>query len=241
MKTNSYSVKPVKAHRHYNSPENIRKMSEALQEAKQQYSENPDDMHVSISAGNRKMGAIPSVSLLPVITCPNGVPCAPDCYALKTALVYPSCRKAYARNTAIALLNPAQYFAEISEFMKTAREIRFHVSGDIPNGAYFDNIVKCCRENPHCSVLCFTKRFSVVNTWIAQNGPLPDNLHILFSAWEGFKPVNPYNLPETNVLPIGTEPEPEQIVCGGKCMNCRCHNTGCWALRNGETLWFYLH
>lgn len=36
----------------------------------------PTPARVSISSGNRKMGAIPSVSLPPVITCPHGVPTA---------------------------------------------------------------------------------------------------------------------------------------------------------------------
>ena len=39
---------------------------------------------VSISKGNNKMGAIPSVSLPPITTCKHCESCAKDCYAAKT-------------------------------------------------------------------------------------------------------------------------------------------------------------
>lgn len=238
-----YKVKPVKNHRNLNTPEHVAEMVSALRDEEKRLRENPDDMHVSISAGNRKMGAIPSVSLLPIVTCPaicSGT-CGKDCYALKTAIVYPSARKAWARNTAIALHMPERFFSEIDEYMQNSREFRFHVSGDIPNVSYFDNVVSLCRKNPHCAVLMFTKRFSFINKWISENGNLPDNLHVLFSGWEGLQPDNPNRLPETDIIPIGTEPEPDAIVCGGNCSNCRCHNTGCWSLSSGNKLYFYLH
>ena len=40
-------------------------------------------MKVSISKGNSKMGAIPSVSLPPITTCAAGCTCAKKCYAAK--------------------------------------------------------------------------------------------------------------------------------------------------------------
>ena len=56
---------------------------------------NSNNNRVSISAGNRKMGAIPSVSLPPIVTCPNCKECAKKCYAAKMCRIYPSVKKAY--------------------------------------------------------------------------------------------------------------------------------------------------
>lgn len=42
--------------------------------------ENVSDLHVKISEGNNKLGAIPSVSLIPVMDCGNCAICAKSCY-----------------------------------------------------------------------------------------------------------------------------------------------------------------
>lgn len=50
--------------------------------------ENVSDLHVKISEGNSKLGAIPSVSLIPVMDCGNCVICAKSCYDLRNDLIY---------------------------------------------------------------------------------------------------------------------------------------------------------
>ena len=52
--------------------------------------ENVSDLHVKISDGNTKLGAIPSVSLIPVMDCGNCAICAKSCYDLRNDMIYKS-------------------------------------------------------------------------------------------------------------------------------------------------------
>jgi len=201
------------------------------------------DMRVRISNGNSKMGAVASVSTLPFITCPARCKetCGKDCYAAKIANVYKTVRKSYAINTALAIHAPKSYWAQVDAACKAVRYFRFHVSGDILNGAYFAEMVKCAENNPHTEMLCFTKRFEIVNTFVRNGGAIPKNLHILFSGWSNLEPVNPYNFPETNVILKNQEPAENWLVCGGNCFECACRGVGCWQAKRGETVAFPIH
>jgi len=197
---------------------------------------------VTISDKNRKMGAVASVSTLPFLTCPARCKdtCGAICYAAKIANLYPAVLKSYARNTALAMYNPVAYWNGIDKAVKSVRFFRFHVSGDIINGRYFENMVKVAINNPHCMILAFTKRYEIVSAWIRKNGALPENLKILFSAWDNLKPVNPYNLPES--IAFGKEgPAENWLVCGGNCFECGCRGVGCWTAQNGDTIAFKKH
>lgn len=198
---------------------------------------------VSISMSNSKMGKVASVSLLPILTCPKRChdTCGKKCYAKKLALLRPTVRNSYARNTAIAKYAIKAYFQAIEKTMKTVRFFRYHVSGDIPNRKYFAYMVRSARNNPHCEILVFTKQYEIINEWISKNGNLPNNLHILFSGWTNLKPINPYNLPETNVYNDISEINPNWTLCGGNCLNCAIKGCGCWNAKNGETVAFKIH
>ena len=206
--------------------------------------ENGEQLHVTISNGNNKMGAIPSVSILPILTCPAACKgtCANDCYAAKLANLRPSVLNSYAKNTAILLHDPETYWEEINDALKAFRFFRFHVAGDIFGIPYFENMVNAARNNPHCEILAFTKAFKTVNSWIEKNGPLPENLHILFSGWTNLKPENPHNLPETNIITKDMQEIPENWnICGGNCFECACRGVACWKAQNCETIAFYKH
>ena len=220
----------------------INKFSDALQAAKKAV-ENGEDLRVRISNANSKMGAVSSVSTLPFITCPAccATTCGAKCYAAKFANMRPSVLKSYAINTAIAELRPDIYWASVDLACKAVRYFRFHVSGDIMNRQYFDEMIRVARNNPHCEMLCFTKRFAIVNAWIDENGDLPDNLHVLFSGWSNLNPINPHDLPETNVIEKGAEPDESWKICGGNCFNCACRGLGCWTAQRGETVAFPIH
>lgn len=198
---------------------------------------------VSISGKNQKMGAVASVSTLPFITCParcKGT-CGGDCYAAKLANLRPSVLRSYANNTALAMLRSGKYWQDVNRAMCGVRFFRFHVSGDIMNAEYFANMVDACIANPHCETLVFTKRYEIVNAYIKTFGDLPANLHILFSGWENLNPVNPYNLPETNVYSRGEEPRETWLLCGGNCFECGCRGVGCWQARKGDVIAFQKH
>lgn len=198
-------------------------------------------MKVSISKGNSKMGAIPSVSLPPIITCPKGAPCAKKCYASKLCRLYPTVRKAYQNNLDIWNTDHDEYFNQVFDAVRMSRYFRFHVSGDIPTPYYFACMVAVAMDNPHCEILAFTKNYTAVNNYIADNGTLPKNLHIIFSEWGNMPIPNPYNLPTAAVIFKGEEPNENWKICGGNCAECACRGVGCWELKNGETIAFYEH
>lgn len=198
-------------------------------------------MKLSISKGNSKMGAIPSVSLPPVTTCPKGVPCATKCYAAKLCRIYPTVKKAYQNNLELLTTNWASYWEQVNKAIATSRYFRFHVAGDIPNDTYFAEMVTSAEEHPHCEILAFTKQYETVNNYIHTMGELPPNLHIIFSEWGTQKPYNPYNLPTSAVIFKGTAPCDNWKICGGNCSECACRGVGCWELKKGETIAFYEH
>ena len=243
---NTILVSFTQKNRTLNTKENVAILKEALETAKKNYAADPNMYHVSISKDNEKTNNIISVSTLPYILCPACTKnsCGKECYAMAMALYGQSAtniRAAWARNTAIYLLDPEKYFREVSAAACMERYFRFHVSGDIIDKNYFSGMIKVTRENPKTEFLAFTKNYKVINDWIRENGPLPENLHILFSAWEDKIVVdNPYNLPETDVL-NETDRIDNGYICGGNCSFCACVGVGCWQLKNGQKLYFYKH
>lgn len=226
----------------YNSKEIRQKFMDALREAMEEVKSGKVTT-VTISKGNVKMGSVPSVSTLPLVTCPaicNGT-CAESCYASKIASLRASVLKSYARNTALLMLKPEFYWMDVKRAMMATRFFRFHVSGDIRNAEDFQNIIDACKENGHCQTLVFTKRYDIVNAWIDTNGDLPENLHLLFSGWTNLNPVNPHNLPETNVYEKGETPNDEWLLCGGNCFECGCRGVGCWQAKKGDVIAFEKH
>ena len=196
---------------------------------------------LSISSGNKKMGAIPSVSLPPIITCPKGAPCAKKCYAAKMCRIYPNVKKAYQNNLDLLNDNWDEYWRQVRDAVKMNRFFRFHVSGDIPNPAYFREVVITALHNPHTEILIFTKQYQIVNNYILVWGELPKNLHLIFSEWGAQQPNNPHNLPTAAVIFKGEAPNDNWKICGGNCSECACRGVGGWELKKGETIAFYEH
>ena len=147
---------------------------------------------VSISKGNSKMGAIPSVSLPACITCNPNAPCFKLCYAAKITRLYKTVKSAYDRNLSVLEENPALYWEEVKQGAQMARYFRFHVSGDIPTTEYFAQMVRLARELPKTSFLAFTKQYNIVNQFLNDGGTIPENLKIIFSNWGSWKCENPY-------------------------------------------------
>lgn len=222
----------------YYTPEIISKFTEALKQNK-----DSNSGKISISHRNNKMGEVTSVSLLPFLTCPAGCKgtCASSCYAAKIANLRPKVLDAYARNTAILLSDPESYWRQVEGAIKMVTYFRYHVSGDIPNAEYFEQMVAIAERNPHCQMLVFTKRFEIVNSYLDAGRSIPSNLHILFSGWTNLKPYNPHNLPETNVWDKNNPPEVDWLQCGGNCFECACRGAGCWSVKNGQTIAFKIH
>lgn len=206
--------------------------------------ESTANVKVSISRGNRKMGAIPSVSLPPVVTCAAGCPCAKKCYAVKMCRIYKNVKASYQNNLDILNTDWNEYWSQVRAAVKMARFFRFHVSGDIPNAAYFKEMVITAKQNPHCEILAFTKCYDIVNDYIAAFGELPENLHVIFSRWSPDWDLtirNPYDLPMSAVIFKGETPDAHSKICPGNCFECAAQGVGCWELGKGETIAFYEH
>jgi hypothetical protein len=196
---------------------------------------------VSISQGNSKMGAIPSVSLPACVTCNPSAPCFKKCYAMRLERRYKTVSNAYARNLDILTTNPALYWSSVYTAAVTVKYFRYHVSGDIPNIEYFAHMVHLAAVLPDTTFLAFTKQFPIVNAYLNNGGTIPENLKIIFSNWGAWKCDNPHNLPVCEVVLKGSEPAPDWKVCGGNCTECACRGVGCWEVKNGETIAIYEH
>lgn len=188
------------------------------------------------------MGSIPSVSLPSILTC-RSCDCASICYAHKLERIRPNVAQAYQNNLRILLEDPTTYWREVEAAVMLTRYFRFHVSGDIPNIEYFKQMVSVAQRQPHCQILCFTKRYEMVNTYIRENGVLPVNMHIIFSAWKGLPMDNPFFLPEAHVrYRDGTSTAPDNsIECSGNCTDCAQTHGGCWNLGGKESIVFREH
>ncbi len=220
---------------------------------------------VKVSRGNSKLGAIPSVSLPSVKTC-RACACQEKCYAKKLERLRPAVRNAYQHNLDVLNDDPQIYWREVEAAIMMSRFFRFHVSGDIPNTDYFAKMVEVANRNPHCEILCFTKKYEIVNDYIYDTYQdivfvttahpvffnlyenvamvvLPKNLHIVFSGWTGLTMKNPYELPEAHVRyrDKTTTAREDAIECGGNCTECAQTDGGCWSLKKGQQVVFNEH
>lgn len=203
-----------------------------------------DSQHVYISAGNRKTGfAVPSVSLIPVSDCGNCSACGRLCYDLRNDCIYNGVMSTRAKNSAIARTQIDRYFHEIKVACGAFRFFRWHIGGDILSAAYLLGMVDVALACPHCTFLAFTKRFDLVNAFVAGGGVIPSNLQIIFSAWPGMALNNPYNFPVSSPLFVdGSHAAgPLAVDCPGDCSRCAVMGSGCWTLKPGEGVKFAAH
>lgn len=204
-------------------------------------------MNVKISQGNMKLGSIQSVSLPAVLTCRNDCECCKKCYAKRLEQIRPSVRNAYSHNYELLKTNPDTYWREVEASIMMSRFFRFHVSGDMPDADYFNHMIDIANRNRYCEILCFTKKFDIVNEKIAEMATrgetLPTNLHLIFSGWRGLEMDNPFRLPEAHVrYRDGTTTASNHAKeCGGNCTECALTDGGCWTLSYGEQVVFNEH
>lgn len=128
-----------------------------------------------------------------------------------------------------------------------SRFFRFHVAGDIPDKYYLQRIIALASRNKHCDILCFTKKFDIVNEILSEFNEhkleFPSNLHLILSGWKGLEMKNPFNLPEAHVKfrDGSTTARPDAIQCSGNCTECAMTDGGCWTLKSGEQIVFDEH
>ena len=224
-------------------PETIAKIISQLKEETAAYVSRimaGENVWVSISSGNRKIGRVLNVSLAPILTCGDGCKfCKSFCYDVKACLQYGNVRKSRARNTALAIHNRKEFFRQIKCKLERTRNtfFRWHVSGDILDADYFDNMVQLAIAFPQITFWTYTKQYHIVNKWIDENGQLPENLHVMFSQWKvktetgRIIPIpfpNPHNMPVFTVR-FEEEEIPQMFKCPGNCDICKSNHCGCIA------------
>ena len=207
------------------------------------------ELTVKISAGNIKMGEIPSVSLPPIKTC------APDacktcgkkgCYAKRMYNRLPTVKESYDRNLNILENDPEKYWRAVEGAVLGSTTFRFHVSGDILNTEYLQHMVEIAERNKHCEIIAFTKRFDFCNEYLAShNYEFPQNLHIIYSAWKGLEMINPFNMPECHVIfkdgTMTASEEKRSYYCSGNCFECFKNKHNCFNLKKGEQILIKQH
>lgn len=202
--------------------------------------------HVHISNGISKLGSsIPSVNLPPVVTCDPRAGCAKKCYARKGRFAFPRVKQLLQRNLDIWKRDPDGFERDVAIAAYTSRFFRFHSSGDIPDPAYLEMMVRVASRCQQTSFLCFTKKCDIVNAFIRANGDeaIPSNLRIVFSAWGDYRPDNPFDLPVAYIRFRKTETYIPDCArpCGGYCGDCVRTGSSCWDLRRGEAVVFNEH
>lgn len=202
-------------------------------------------MSVKISTTNSKLGLIPSVNLTPIVTCRKNCPCAKDCYATKGRFRFQNVKQSMQNNYEEYLKDAESYFEQIKHAinngMVSYSYFRWHAAGDIVDEHYFFKMVECALDLPNTQFLAFTKKFEIVNKYIAQGGTIPANLNIVFSAWgDLFKIDNPYDFPVAHVRfhDTGNKSIPANALeCSGDCTNC----LQCWSIKKGQAVVFNKH
>ena len=200
-------------------------------------------MNIKISQGNAKLGSIQSVSLPAGLTCRNDCECSRKCYAKRLERMRPSVREAYKHNYELLKSSPNTYWREVEASIMMSRFFRYHVSGDIPDKVYLVHMIEVAERNPHCRMLCFTKKYDIVNSFLKAGATIPRNLQIIYSAWRGLRMDNPFQLPEAHVRYKDgtTTARADAKECGGNCTECALTDGGCWCLQSGEQVVFNEH
>lgn len=190
-----------------------------------------DGMELKISRGNSKIGQTPNLSLPPIVTCRDNVPCARDCYAKRSYIQYPRVRECWGGNLKLYLEKPEKFFSDLTVYLsiKRPRRFRLFVGGDFPDAKFFDKMLDIVFSYPDINFLCFTKRYEFAIRW---QGYIPSNYKLVLSMWPGL------DLPEGyEKFPTAWLSEDDRfnfdtyIKCKGKCSEC---GYQCWSAINPE-------
>ena len=160
--------------------------------------------------------------------------------------MYKNVRESLQVNLDCYYKNANEYFLEIEKFLDggivTYKYFRWHSAGDIPDMHYLVKMVELAKKLPQVQFLAFTKKYELVNDLIKRIEFLPNNLHIVFSAWGNkIDIVNPYFLPIAYVKfkdkSQNVNIPKDAIPCSGDCTNC----LKCWKLTKEQSVVFKKH
>lgn len=199
---------------------------------------------ITISTQNSKLGQmIPTINLPAITTCRADAPCRKGCYACKGRFRFSTVQKSLEKNYSIYKKSAKAYFSQIQAYLTLMpyKYFRYHSSGDIVDINYLKGMIETANKCKKTIFLCFTKKFEIVNDYLANGGIIPKNLKIVFSNWGIWTCNNPYNLPTTwvnfskNGLDKNIPTKAKQ--CNGQCATCQM----CWKLKQGQSVYFNFH
>ena len=177
-----------------------------------------DGMILKISPGNSKLGNVPNLSLPPITSCRQDVPCHSKCYAQKFYRMYPNVRAAWDSNMKLYDEDPDRFFHDLIVWLtlKTPERFRLHVSGDFPDEMYFIRMCEVFEKQRGTQCLVFTKRYDF---------PLriaPPNMKVVVSLWPGLDtPEIAEDLPCAYLSSDDRTAELETFIkCKGSCADC---------------------
>jgi hypothetical protein len=154
---------------------------------------------ISISNHNSKTGSCCNNLAFPTCTCREDAPCkASGCYCMKGRQAMCNVVAAYVRNLMIYNNNHDDFWEQVKFKIKhnPLPLFRWFDAGDILDYEFFCGMVELAKAFPNIRFMSFTKKYEIVNEWLATNGDLPNNLNIIFSAWHiGWKVNNPFDMP----------------------------------------------
>ena len=124
---------------------------------------------------------------------------------------------------------------------------RYFTCGDIPDIRFVKCMVQLAKNNPDVKFWSYTKKYSIINHYLDDNEPLPENLVIIFSHWQNrdktFFPMdNPHNLPTSEFIPVGQEERKAAVThvcpCSDPSVNATCKTCDhpCYTLKPGESM-----
>lgn len=208
--------------------------------------------YLNVSDGNTKTGPAVNLNMPVEYTCNHSCECyrLKKCYAENGCYNYSDNQAMYSENLNFFVNSTNDEFIEavqvaIDQFGYCL--FRYFTCGDIVNSRFFDCMVQIAINNPNVEFWAYTKKYSIVNNWIAKNGDLPENLTIIFSHWlneDGtYYPMeNPYNLPTSEFIPYGKENMIDKSfhVCPCSDPNvkatCATCDKPCYRLKKGERM-----
>ena len=196
-----------------------------------------------ISDGNRKLGNIPNLSMLPLVTCEPDVPCRRECYALRTlkGMYRKSVLPSWAENTLLWSVDPARFEDEFHQWVakrrKPPKQFRWFVGGDIPDMQFLAFMERVAQACPGTQFRGFTKRYTLLLRRLGDPVQLPCNLHLGFSAWPGWRDKETKELSRfyrVAWFQPRRSPDPRMpkktFVCLGSCTTC----SHCFTANTGD-------
>jgi len=247
----NYTIEPKKVRRLRD--EGMKKRLGDMLRLREEYLKNPDDIHIVLQKGNTKTkdGKVyhtRTVSLIPIVDCPNCKECMKDCYDLRNVCFQKYVKNDRARNSALHKANPAEYWRQVEEECKKELDrlpenefifLRINIGGDLTDED-FEFVNNMVERNLRLLSQFFTKNDEGINQFMETHGDFNERICKLLSQWEGMECNNPYGIPEAHVLfddgRTTADFSRPHYFCNGDCNNCMETNSGCKGLKRGEQI-----